>query len=108
MAQSIFSHASQAQIHQCLSEIGKCLQPTGVLAATFVAGTVDYQGEGWIYPECATYSPKQAMRIAEAHNLIAETIDLAPPKRADVALDQTGCESILSRAMLLWTYLAIA
>ena len=35
----------------------------GVLAATFVAGTVDYQGEGWIYPECVTYSPKQMMRI---------------------------------------------
>ena len=79
MAQSIFSHASQAQIHQCLSEIGKSLQPTGVLAATFVAGTVDYQGEGWVYPDCVAYTPKQMMRIADAHNLTAETFDWPHP-----------------------------
>ena len=79
VAQSIFSHASQAQIHQCLGEVGQSLQPAGVLAATFVAGKVDYQGERWVYPECVTYTPKQMKQFAGAHNLIAEMIDWPHP-----------------------------
>ena len=79
VAQSIFSHASPAQIHQCLGEVDQSLQPTGVLAATFVAGKVDYQGEGWVYPECVTYTLKQMKQFAGAHNLIAETIDWPHP-----------------------------
>ena len=47
VAQSVFSHASQSQIQECLSQVEKCLQPNGVMAATFVEGAMDYQGEGW-------------------------------------------------------------
>ena len=79
VAQSIFSHASPAQIHQCLGEVGLSLQPTGVFAATFVAGKGDYQGERWIYPECVTYTLKQMKQFAGDHNLIAETIDWPHP-----------------------------
>ncbi len=79
VAQSIFSHASPAQIHQCLGEVGQSLQPTGIFAATFVAGKVDYQGERWVYPECVTYTPKQMKQFAGDHNLIAETIDWPHP-----------------------------
>ncbi|MGZ9155017.1 MAG: class I SAM-dependent methyltransferase [Candidatus Binatia bacterium] len=79
VAQSIFSHAAPAQIHQCLGEVAQSLQPTGVLAATFVAGEVDYQGDGWVYPECVTYTLKQMKQFASAHNLVAETIDWPHP-----------------------------
>ncbi|MGZ8477268.1 MAG: class I SAM-dependent methyltransferase [Candidatus Binatia bacterium] len=79
VAQSIFSHAAPAQIHQCLGEVAQSLQPTGLLAATFVAGEVDYQGEGWVYPECVTYTLKQMKQFASAHNLVAETIDWPHP-----------------------------
>ncbi|MGZ8498092.1 MAG: class I SAM-dependent methyltransferase [Candidatus Binatia bacterium] len=79
VAQSIFSHAAPAQIHQCLGEVAQSLQPTGLLAATFVAGEVDYQGDGWVYPECVTYTLKQMKQFASAHNLVAETIDWPHP-----------------------------
>lgn len=79
VAQSIFSHASKSQIHQCLAEVSQTLQPTGVLAATFVAGKEDYQGERWVYPECVTYTLKQMKEIASAHNLKADTIDWPHP-----------------------------
>ncbi|MGZ8442755.1 MAG: class I SAM-dependent methyltransferase [Candidatus Binatia bacterium] len=79
VAQSIFSHAAPAQIHQCLGEVAQSLQPTGVLAATYVAGEVDYQGDGWVYPECVTYTLKQMKQFASAHNLVAETIDWPHP-----------------------------
>jgi cyclopropane fatty-acyl-phospholipid synthase-like methyltransferase len=79
VAQSVFSHASQLQIHECLSQVGKCLQPNGVMAATFVEGTKDYQGEGWTYPDCVTYSVKQIKRIAAATGLTAKTIDWRHP-----------------------------
>ena len=79
VAQSVFSHASQSQIQECLSQVGKCLQPNGVMAATFVEGTADYEGEDWIYPDCVTYTVKQIKRIAAAIGLTAETIDWSHP-----------------------------
>ena len=79
VAQSVFSHASQSQIHECLSQVGKCLQPNGVMAATFVQGTTDYQGESWIYPDCVTYTVKQMKLIAATIGLTAETIDWSHP-----------------------------
>ena len=78
MAQSVFSHASQSQIQECLSQVAKCLQPNGVMAATFVEGD-DYQGEGWTYPDCVTYTIKQMTGIAAATGLKAESIDWLHP-----------------------------
>lgn len=79
VAQSVFSHASQSQIQECLSQVEKCLQPNGVMAATFVEGAMDYQGEGWTYPDCVTYTVKQMQRIAAAIGLKAEGIDWPHP-----------------------------
>lgn len=79
VAQSVFSHASQSQIYECLSQVEKCLQPNGVMAATFVEGTIDYQGEDWTYPDCVAYTVKQMKRIAAAIGLTAETIDWLHP-----------------------------
>lgn len=48
IAQSIFSHASQAQIRRCVAEARKVLRPDGVFAATFFEGPVNYTGERWV------------------------------------------------------------
>ena len=79
MAQSIFSHASRPQIQECLFNVAKCLQPNGVVAATFVKGNTDYEGEVWVYPECVTYTVKHITRLAEAVGLAALPIDWYHP-----------------------------
>ena len=48
IAQSIFSHTSQAQIRRCVSEARKVLAPNGVFAATFFEGPVNYTGDQWV------------------------------------------------------------
>jgi SAM-dependent methyltransferase len=79
LAQSVFSHASQLQIKECLAKVEKCLQPTGVIAATFVKGAVNYQGENWVYPDCVNYTIRQMKRLVAAAGLTAEPIDWAHP-----------------------------
>jgi hypothetical protein len=75
IAQSVFSHTSQAQIRQCLSNVSACMRPTGIWVATFVKGSSDYQGREWVYPDCVTYTVEQMKRLAAESGLEANIID---------------------------------
>jgi hypothetical protein len=75
IAQSVFSHASQGQIRQCLSNVNACMRPTGIWAATFVKGSSDYEGREWVYPDCVTYTVDQMKRLAAESGLEADIID---------------------------------
>ncbi len=77
--QSIFSHASRAQIHRCLGEVTKCLRRSGIVAATFVKGDNDYQGESWVYPECVTYRLEEIQSLAATYGLLVEEIHWPHP-----------------------------
>ena len=56
VAHSIFTHAPQNQVLQCLANAEAQLKPAaqdkrgGVLAATFHLGDQDFQGKEWVYP----------------------------------------------------------
>ncbi len=69
LAQSIFSHASGAQIARCLSEAAKVMTPTSIFAATYVRGDVNYTGDEWAYPECVTYTPHYMQSLAGERDL---------------------------------------
>jgi len=79
VAQSIFSHASQAQIRDCLANVERCLQSTGILAATFVRGRENYEQEEWVYPECVTYTAQRMRRLASEFGLVTKIIDWRHP-----------------------------
>ncbi len=79
MIQSIFSHASRAQIGLCLGEAAKCLETSGIAAATFVKGKDDYQGEAWVYPRCVAYRLKTLQNIAATCGLLVEEIHWPHP-----------------------------
>lgn len=64
VAQSIFSHTSQAQIKRCLAEARQVMGPSSIFAATFIVGTDNYTGEGWVYPGCVTYTVDHFRRLA--------------------------------------------
>jgi len=50
LAQSIFTHASQAQIRCCLAEGARVMRPGALFVATFFEGDDNYAGETWVYP----------------------------------------------------------
>lgn len=79
LAQSIFSHASASQIRKCLSEVEKCMQPGGIIAATFVKGTEDYRADTWVYPDCVSYTLEYMMQLAAEVGLTAEPVDWPHP-----------------------------
>jgi SAM-dependent methyltransferase len=69
LAQSIFSHASRAQIEFALSQAAEALEPGGALVATFLEGDEDYPGTEWVYPDCIPYRPATIREMVEAAGL---------------------------------------
>ncbi len=65
IAQSIFSHASQAQIGHCLRAVRSVMAPKGVFAATYVEGTDNYSGDAWVYPGCVKYASAFFRQLVE-------------------------------------------
>lgn len=74
LAQSIFSHASQAHIRRCLSEARKCLKPDGIFAATFLEGDLPYEGEEWVYPGSSHYPLDFMMGLVQTCGLASRPL----------------------------------
>lgn len=75
LAQSIFSHASQAQIRRCLSEAKKVLESNGIFAATFFPGETNYEGEEWVYPGCVYYTLEYFTKLAAEEGLACKPLN---------------------------------
>jgi SAM-dependent methyltransferase len=75
LAQSIFSHASQAQIRRCLSEAKKVLEPDGIFAATFFPGQTNYEGSEWVYPGCVYYTLEHFTKLAADEGLACKALN---------------------------------
>jgi len=79
MAQSIFTHASQAQIRKCLSEAKKVMKPAAVFAANYIGGEENYEGDEWVYPDCCSYTPDHMAGLVEEQGLVCRAIDWPHP-----------------------------
>lgn len=90
IAHSIFTHATQNQILQCLKNAEQNLTPStkenrgGLFAATFHLGEQDFQGKEWVYPGkdeigFAYYTEKFIHRVAQESNLTYKKIDWTHP-----------------------------
>lgn len=77
IAQSVFSHTSQAQMRNCFAEAKKVLAPNGVFAATFFEGDRNYEGNRWVVK--AMYSLKRMTELVEEHDLACRLIDWPHP-----------------------------
>ena len=75
IAQSIFSHASLAQIRRCLSEVRASMKPGSLFAASFVEGDDDYAGEDWVYPGTIRYRAATIERLAREAGLACRRLD---------------------------------
>jgi hypothetical protein len=81
LAQSIFSHASEAQIRRCMCEVEKCMKPTSIFVATFVRGETNYTGDKWVYPGCVIYTLDHMVQLAKEVGLICKLINWFHPNQ---------------------------
>lgn len=81
LAQSIFSHTSIELITRALLNFKNSLKSNGIIAATFVEGTSDFNGRGWVYPDCVTYRPSTIKRLASEVNLFIRRIPWYHPRQ---------------------------
>lgn len=77
LAQSIFSHTSQAQMRRCFSEAKKALKPGGVFAATFFEGAENYEGDEWVAK--STYTMQRLRELVEEQGLALTPIEWRHP-----------------------------
>lgn len=77
IAQSIFSHTSQAQIRRCLSEAKKVLKPGGIFAATYFEAPANYEGDNWVAK--ATYTRDRMRELVEEQGLAMSPIEWRHP-----------------------------
>jgi hypothetical protein len=75
IAQSIFSHASLAQIRRCLSQARASMKDTSLFAASFVEGNHDYSGDRWVYPDTIRYRAATIERLAAEAGLASRRLD---------------------------------
>jgi SAM-dependent methyltransferase len=73
LAQSIFSHTSQAQLRRCLSEAAKVMKPGSVFVATFFEGAENYTGDRWIAH--ADYTMDKMRELVKEQGLIMHPIE---------------------------------
>jgi len=79
LAQSIFSHSTQAQTVTCIAEVAKVLTPSGKFLATFVKGGYNDSNSTWSRPIVYRTSSFFA-DLAKTHNLVyTELSDIKHP-----------------------------
>ena len=81
VAQSIFSHAGSDLISIALRNFKESLKPNGLIAATFIEGSEDFDGTGWVYPGCVNYRPSTIKRFAEEADLLVSRIPWYHPRQ---------------------------
>jgi hypothetical protein len=69
LAQSIFSHATQAQIRRCFAQAKLALEPAGIFAATFFIGEKNYERTEWVYPGRVCYTAEYFSQMADDEGL---------------------------------------
>jgi hypothetical protein len=79
LAQSIFSHTSQEQLHRCFAQAREVVGPHSKFFATFIPGEVDYDGDEWVYPGCVNFRRQTMRRIAGEHGFTMKVLGWPHP-----------------------------
>jgi len=90
LAQSIFSHAGCDNIGTALRNFKDSLRPDGLMAVTFIEGMKDYDGKGWVYPDCVHYRPSTIQGFMKEVGLSATRIPWYHPMQTWYILAKNG------------------
>ena len=105
LAFSIFTHASQAQIRRCISQVKECMKPNSVFVATFIKGDNNYAGEEWVYPKFATYTLERMTQMVNEFGLkchpadwydLTQTLMLITHPETEVSIPEAAPDSNLA------------
>lgn len=66
VAQSIFSHCGKDLLANWLDEMFLNSKEDSLCIVTFIEGEQNYEGNGWIYPGCVSYSEEYFKSVCEA------------------------------------------
>jgi hypothetical protein len=104
IAQSIFSHCGMDLIKGWLSQVSFHLKDSGALVATFLVDDKDYDGYGWVYPECVSYKIETMAKIASDVNLNFEVLDWAHPRQSWALFSNKKYDkSLIDGGPISWT-----
>lgn len=81
IAQSIFSHTGNDLIPGALSNIYKSLNDNGIALLTFIKGEKDFDGDGWIYPECVEFTIPKIYEFAANAGLQVQELPWYHPRQ---------------------------
>jgi cyclopropane fatty-acyl-phospholipid synthase-like methyltransferase len=90
IAQSIFSHTAPDLLERWIKDVSLCLADDGVFFATVLEGSVECDGEGWIYPECVEYRLDTVSEVAKKYGLKFEVLNWHHPRQTWCALYRPG------------------
>jgi len=92
VAQSIFSHTGKDIIQKALLNFAQSLKPDGMACITFVHSNSkkDFEGTGWLYPDCAEYSKKTIQKLIHDSGLIGVEIPFYHPRQTWYVLGKSA------------------
>jgi len=103
LAQSIFSHCGPDLIDQWLEGVKKKLSGSGVLFATFLVDDKDFDGEGWVYPQCVRYRVATIEGLAKKNGLKFQLLNWAHPRQKWAAFYNDGYNAkLISDGEISW------
>jgi SAM-dependent methyltransferase len=74
ISNSIFTHSGSEQVIKGLKSFKAGLAPEGIIAASFMEGSIDYTGSEWVYPEVITFRRSTILEFAQTAGLFATPI----------------------------------
>jgi tetratricopeptide (TPR) repeat protein/SAM-dependent methyltransferase len=81
IAQSIFSHTGNDLIPSALNNIYQSLNDDGLALLTFIKGEKDFEGDGWIYPECVEFTLSTIYEFAKSAGLQVQELPWYHPRQ---------------------------
>jgi cyclopropane fatty-acyl-phospholipid synthase-like methyltransferase len=82
VAQSIFSHCGLDLIDSWLAQVSRHLKPSGALFATFLVADRDFEGLGWVYPDCVNLRVDTLANVAAKYGLKLTLLDWKHPRQS--------------------------
>ena len=95
IAQSIFSHCGKDLIEAWLSQVSFHLKNNGALIATFLIDDSDFEGSGWVYPECVKFNPETIAEIASSFDFDFTLLDWSHPRQSWAVFSKTEFDRTL-------------
>ncbi|MFT5812689.1 MAG: tetratricopeptide (TPR) repeat protein [Psychroserpens sp.] len=81
IAQSIFSHTGIDLLSEALANIQSSLNQGGYALVTFIKGEEDFDGSGWVYPGCVSFTTRTIKKLVLKADLFCKELPWYHPRQ---------------------------